>query len=68
MRVIQKILLLFAMMTVSSLAVMAQKEKPPPKPPPPVIKPGEGKKPKDDKPKKPSFAFITIAIVTDETE
>lgn len=69
MKELQKILFAFAMVIGLSMAVAAQKEdpkKPPPKPPPPVIKPGEGKKPKEDKPKKPGMAFIAAKIGTNE--
>jgi hypothetical protein len=63
MKVLQKILLTFAMAVGLSLAVSAQKpdepKKIPPKQPPPVIIPAQPKPPKnDEKPKKPSFAFV----------
>ena len=63
MRVIQKILLTFAMVFGLSLAISAQKEdpkKPPPKGTPPVVNP-QPKPPPQDKPKKPDkpeFSFV----------
>ncbi len=71
MKVLQRILLTFAIVLGLSLAVSAQRDgpkKPPPKPPPPVINPEGKKPPKDDKPKKPSFALIVGKIYTDEAE
>ena len=66
MRVLQKILLTFAMVAGLSVAAFAQKEdpkKPPPKPSPPVVNPAPTKPPPD--PKKPHGGIAVIWIRTE---
>lgn len=65
MKVIQKILLTFAMVLGLSFAAFAQKEspKPPPKEKPPVVTP----QPKNPPPKKPGEALAIWKEKTSET-
>ena len=75
MRVIQKILLTFAMVVGLSLAVWAQKDNPkkaPPKGTPPVVTPQPKPPPREtpkEKPKKdkPAFSFLARKIESTET-
>ena len=66
MKVLQKILITFAMVIGLSLAAFAQKEdkKPPPKGTPPVVTP-QPKPPDPNKPKKPELAVIYIKARAD---